>query len=379
MIIIGIITNSYMQIPFINLKKEYLVIKNSLDAAWHSVNNKAEYVLGRNLECFEREFANSHGFKFAIGVANGLDALTLTLKALKVSKNDEVIVPAHTFIATWFAVNVVGAIPVPIDIEEDTFNINVSNIESKISKKTKAIIPVNLYGRLVDIDNIMELAERVNLPVVVDAAQSHGIKVKQNVNCHWAFSFYPTKNLGCLGDGGGITTNDAKLLRDIRVIRNYGSIDKYVHKVLGVNSRLDELQAAVLRIKLKKLDNWNKKRRKLVNYYLELLNGVGDLLLPKTPRDANLHVWHLFVIRTKKRDQLKDYLSSQGIGTLIHYPIPPFAQQAYSNLGYTKNDFPITTRVSAEILSLPLGPHMRESELNYVVSHIKKFFSKYYV
>lgn len=361
-----------MNIPFLDLKAPYLELKEELDAAYHRVMDSGWYILGREVEAFESEFAAFCGTKYCIGVGNGLEALHLILRAYDIGPGDEVIVPANTYIATWLAVSYAGATVVPVEPLERTYNLDPDRIEAAITSKTKAILPVHLYGQPADMDSISDIARRYGLKVIEDAAQAHGARYKGrragNLGDAAGFSFYPTKNLGAIGDGGAVTTNDSVLADKIRLLRNYGSETKYYNQVKGFNSRLDELQAAFLRVKLRYLDAWNARRCELVRIYL---NELADtpLLLPIVPPDME-SAWHVFVIRTPQRESLQAALRQQGIGTLIHYPLPPHLQKAYREMRLVEGAFPITERIHREILSLPVGPHMTDEHLAYVISEI---------
>lgn len=350
-----------MRVPFLDLNSSYMELKNELDAAFQEVMDTSWYVLGREVENFEAEFARYCGVKHCIGVGNGLEALHLTLRTLGIGKGDEVIVPAHTFIATWLAVSQTGAVPVPVEPDENTFNINTELIEQAITEKTKAIIPVHLYGKPAAMDPINEISKRYGLKVVEDAAQAHGARYKGkrigSLGDAAGFSFYPGKNLGALGDGGAVVTNNDEIAEGIRLLRNYGSQEKYHHEIKGYNSRLDELQAAFLRVKLKRLDEWNARRGQIAERYREVLSGIPKIALPHVEVQDE-HVWHLYVIRHPCRDAVQTCLKNSGISTLIHYPIPPHMSPAYLNLGWEKSSFPIANRLSREVLSLPMGPHV---------------------
>lgn len=363
-----------MNIPFLDVKASYLELKTELDSAYQRVMNSGWYVLGQEVEAFEAEFAAYCGAKFCIGVANGLDALHLILRAMEIGAGDEVIVPANTYIATWLAVTYAGASPVPVEPDEVTCNIDPLRIEAAITAKTKAIIPVHLYGQPAEMDRINEIARRHNLKVIEDAAQSHGARYKGkragSLGDAAGFSFYPGKNLGAMGDGGAVVTNDENLADRVRVLGNYGSRLKYFNEVQGFNSRLDELQAALLRAKLKKLDEWNERRKQIAQYYLQSLANISDLLLPCVPQWVE-PVWHLFVIRHPNRKELQEHLSAAGIGTLIHYPLPPYSQKAYASLGDTSASFPLTSRMANEVLSLPMGPHLSMKQAEHVASSIR--------
>jgi dTDP-4-amino-4,6-dideoxygalactose transaminase len=363
------------QIPFLDLKALYLELKEDLDAAYRRVMESGLYILGREVEAFEQEFADYCGVKHCIGVGNGLDALHLILRAMEIGPGDEVIVPANTYIATWLAVTYAGATPVPVEPDKRTYNIDPHFIEKAITPRTRAILPVHLYGQPADLDPILEIARRHNLKVIEDAAQAHGARYKGKRTGGLAnaagFSFYPGKNLGALGDGGVVTTNDNSLADRVRILRNYGSRVKYHHKVKGFNSRLDELQAAFLRVKLHKLDEWNGRRQVIADLYRKRLTGVKDLTLPYIPEWAE-PVWHLFVVRTSERDQLQKHLTDKGIQTLIHYPVPPHKQEAYCEMASIA--LPISEKIHREVLSLPMGPVMRIDELNRIIITISGFF-----
>lgn len=362
------------QIPFLDLKLAYLELKEEIETALLRVASKAHYILGEEVNAFEHEFANYTNVKHCIGVANGLDALQLGLRSLGIKTGDEVIVPANTFIATWLAVSNLGAIPVPVEQDPKTYNINPLLIEGAISNKTKAIIPVHLYGQPADLDPILTIAKKYQLKVLDDAAQAHGAKYKgKRVGglCDAsAWSFYPGKNLGAFGDGGAITTNDDMLAESLRAMRNYGSHIKYVNDMKGVNSRLDEVQAAILRIKLRKLDEWNLRRSMLAKIYTETLPDHFEV--PYVPVWADPS-WHLYVIRSLNREGLQQWLKSNGIETMIHYPIPPHLQKAYGDLNISAESLRLTKQISSEILSLPLGPHMPKESITASTKYLKEF------
>lgn len=364
-----------MKIPFLDLKSPYKELKRELDAAYKRVMKGGWYILGSEVEAFEREFAEYCGVKHCIGVGNGLEALHLILRACGIGLGDEVIVPANTYIATWLAVTYSGANPVPIEPDERTYNLGPERIEMAITKRTKAIMPVHLYGQPAEMDPIIGIANRHSLKVIEDAAQAHGARYKErkvgNLGDAAGFSFYPGKNLGALGDAGAVTTNDDVLAENIRSLRNYGSHKKYINDIIGYNSRLDELHAAFLRVKLKYLEQWNNRRRILADSYTVLLKE-SQLILPYVPDYAD-PVWHLYVIRSKERDQLQKHLTEHGIGTLIHYPIPPHLQKAYARLGFKKGDFPLAERLANEVLSLPMGPHMSDEDVKMVAKELLKF------
>lgn len=349
-----------MTIPFLDLKAQHLELRSELEEAFRRVLDSGWYILGPEVEAFEREYAEYCRAEYCIGVGNGLDALHLALLAMNVGPGDEVIVPSNTYIATWLAVSRCGATPVPVEPDEATFNINPALLESAITARTKAILPVHLYGQPVDLDAILTVARKHGLKVLEDGAQAHGARYKgRRIGAHGdavAWSFYPGKNLGAMGDGGAVTTNDPEIADRIRVLRNYGSRVKYVNEVQGYNSRLDPLQAAILRVKLEHLDEWNSRRVAIADYYQKAL-AACELTLPRAPDWAE-PVWHLFVVRNKERDKLAQDLAVVGIGTMIHYPIPPHLQQAYAGLQLSKDAFPISERIHREVLSLPIGPAM---------------------
>lgn len=363
--------------PFLDLKAPYLELKGELDAAIGRVAGSGWYIGGAEVESFEEEYATYCGSTQAIGVANGLDALHLALRAMDVGPGDEVIVPSNTYIATWLAVSQCGATPVAVEPDARTFNIDPALIEAAITPRTKVILPVHLYGQPADMDPIIAIARRHGLRVLEDGAQAHGAKYKgRRLGAHGdavAWSFYPGKNLGAMGDGGAVTTNDAYLADRIRVLRNYGSRVKYVNEVQGYNSRLDPIQAAILRVKLAHLDEWNARRRALSVLYQR---GLADasLILPLTPEWAE-PVWHLYVVQHPKRDALQQALSRAGIGTLIHYPIPPHMQQAYGHLALGGGTFPLAERMAEGVLSLPMGPHLQVSQVDEVIAAVLAQFN----
>ncbi|QDV65935.1 DegT/DnrJ/EryC1/StrS family aminotransferase [Crateriforma conspicua] len=366
-----------MPIPFLELKPAYLELKDEFDAAYHRVMDSGWYLLGEELSSLEAEYAAYCETDHCVGVGSGLDALMLALRAYDIGPGDEVIVPSHTFIATWLAVSQCGATPVPVEPRSDTGNIDVEKIPAAITANTKAIIPVHLYGQPADMDPIMELATQHDLIVIEDAAQAQGARYKGrrvgSLGHAAAHSFYPGKNLGAFGDGGAVTTTDPKLAERIRSLRNYGARVKYHYDEPGFNSRLDELQAAFLRVKLRHLDEWNQRRRDLAGLYFTELSPLAtrhSLLLPTVPDWAD-PVWHLFVIRTPQRDALREHLQQHGIGTQIHYPIPPHASEAYRDLGYSPDDFPIAKQLADEVLSLPMGPQLTADQVRDVVETIQ--------
>lgn len=362
-----------MNIPFLDLGAAYRELQSEIDAAVARSLASGFFIGGPEVESFEDEFATYCGAVHAVGVANGLDALHLALRAMDVGPGDEVIVPSNTYIATWLAVSQCGATPVPIEPDARTYNIDPARIETAITPRTKVILPVHLYGQPADMDPILAIARKHGLRVLEDGAQAHGARYKsQRLGAHGdavAWSFYPGKNLGAMGDGGAVTTNDAQLADRIRVLRNYGSRVKYVNEVQGYNSRLDPLQAAILRVKLAYLDEWNSRRSGIAALYQLGLAGCG-LTLPHVPDWAE-PVWHLYIVQRPQRDTLLTQMGEAGIGTLIHYPIPPHLQQAYASAGYVQGQFPIAEQIANQCLSLPIGPHLHEAGAASVVAALK--------
>jgi dTDP-4-amino-4,6-dideoxygalactose transaminase len=368
-------TNS---IQFLDLKASYLELKGELDEAYRRIMEVGWYILGGEVEAFEREWAEYCDAQYCIGVGNGLDALHLILRAYGIGHGDEVIVPANTYIATWLAVSYAGATPVPVEPLEKTYNIDPERIEAAVTRKTKAIIAVHLYGQPADMDAINMIAEKHSLKVIEDAAQAHGALYKGKrvggLGNAAGWSFYPGKNLGAFGDAGAVTTSDSIIADRVQTLRNYGSRTKYHNDLKGFNSRLDPLQAAFLRVKLRHLDEWNDRRRKIAVRYLERLEGVTELHLPFTPEWCE-PVWHLFVVRHPYRAHLQEYLTRAGVGTLIHYPIPPHMQNAYEELDFQERTFPITESIHREVISLPMGPHLLDDECDRVIDSLESFGS----
>ncbi len=363
-------------IPFIDLKRQFSFLGPEIEASIKKVMEKGDFILGHEVTLFEKEFAGYCQTKYAVGVANGTDAILLALKTLGIGPSDEVIIPVNTFIATALPIVNLGAKPVFVDVDKNTYNIDVDKIEEKITKKTKAIIPVHLYGQIANMKKIMSIARKHKLYVIEDACQAHGSEYKGkragsfgDIGC---FSFYPGKNLGAYGDAGAITTNNKNLSEKIKILRNVGQKEKYHHIELGHNSRLDTVQAAILRIKLPHLNIWNEKRRQHVALYKKLLS-VLDIVLPYEPNE-NLSNYHLYVVRVKKRDDLLSYLKEQGIYCGIHYPIPLHLQKCLASLGYKEKDFPIAEHQAKEIISLPMFPELKEKEIELITNHIKKFY-----
>lgn len=364
------------KIPFLDLGRLHQSIREPLNEAYHRVVDSGWFIMGPELEAFEAEFATYCEVKYCIGVGNGLEALHLLLRAYGIGPGDEVIVPSNTFIATWLAVSECGATPVPVEPDIDTHNIDAAALGNAITSRTRAIIPVHLYGQPADMDPIVELATKHNLVVIEDAAQAQGARYKGrrvgSLGSAAATSFYPGKNLGALGDGGAILTNDFAIAEKVRQLRNYGSKIKYQHDVAGYNSRLDEMQAAFLRVKLTVLDEWNLLRREIASSYSTLL-AEADINLPAVPRFAE-PVWHLYVIRSKQREELKKFLEQQGVGTVIHYPIPPHRQRCY--LSYSDYHLPIAESLAKDVLSLPMSPNVTLEEVKFVAQCIHGFLNK---
>lgn len=362
-------------IPFLDLKAPYLELKPQLDAAVARVINSGWFIGGPEVEQFEAEFANYCDSTHAVGVANGLDALHLSLLAMEVGPGDEVIVPSNTYIATWLAVSRCGATLVPVEPDIQTFNIDPTLIEAAITSRTKVILPVHLYGQPAELDAILAIARKHGLRVLEDGAQAHGARYRgKSLGAHSdavAWSFYPGKNLGAMGDGGAVTTNDPQIADRLRVLRNYGSRIKYINEVQGYNSRLDPIQAAILRVKLAKLNEWNARRCVVAQRYNQELANCG-LVLPSVVEWAE-SAWHLYVVRHTKRDALQRMLNDSGIGTLIHYPIPPHQQQAYVQTGLAKRSFPLAESMANQVLSLPIGPHLLENQIEEVVKNVTAF------
>ncbi|MCM8778431.1 MAG: DegT/DnrJ/EryC1/StrS family aminotransferase [Candidatus Omnitrophica bacterium] len=373
-----------MKVPFVDLEKQYAEIKKEIKDALEKIFNKGDFILGEEEGQFEEGFAKYIGTKYAVGVNSGTDALFLGLLSLGIGQGDEVIVPAFTYIATALAVSFCGARPVFCDIDEETYNINTNKVEGLITKRTKAIIPVHLYGQPADMKPILEIAKRYDLKVVEDCAQAHGSEYKfkiQNskfkiykvgtmgdIGC---FSFYPTKNLGACGDGGMVVTNDKDVYRRLLMLRDYGRKSRYEHIIIGYNSRLDTLQAVILSAKLKRLDKWNEMRRKNARIYIKYLEKNENIILPVEESYAR-HVYHIFAVRIKNRERIIEELQKRGISVLIHYPIPLHLQRAYKELGYRKGDFPVAEKIAQEVLSLPMYPHLTEREIKYVCDNFNR-------
>lgn len=368
-----------MEVPFLDLKAQYNSIKNEVLSELEDVMQKSCFVLGPKVKAFEENFAKFCQVKHAVGVSSGTDALTLALAALGIGKGDEVILPANTFIATVEAVSHCGAEPVLVDVDPDTYTINPALIKAKITKKTKAVVPVHLYGQMADMDEIMSIAKKHNLFVVEDACQAHGSRYKGrmagsigDIGC---FSFYPGKNLGAYGEGGACTTNSDELAQKIRMLRDHGSEKKYYHDMVGYNARMHGFQGAVLNVKLKYLEAWNEARRKNADYYSKLLKSNPKIKTPKTPKD-NVHIFHLYVIQLDNRDAVIDKLRENGVSTIIHYPIPIHLQKAYVQLGYKEGDFSVTEAAAKRALSLPMYPELTKEQIEYVCEMLKKITNR---
>ncbi len=367
-----------MIIPFLDLKKINQAYEQGLNEKLHSVIDSGWFIMGQQLSTFEKNYAKFNDTKHCIGVGNGLDALILSLKALNIGAGDEVIVPSNTYIASWLAVSYVGATIIPVEPNIETYNIDINLIEEKITSKTKAIMPVNLYGQACELTKIMAIAEKHKLFVVEDNAQAQGATCKGKLAGSFGqingTSFYPGKNLGALGDAGAITTNDDELTSKVKTLRNYGSQVKYYNEVKGYNSRLDELQAAFLDLKLEKLATENYQRVEIANTYLHKLTNEGDIILPKLAQDCTSN-YHLFVIRTNRRNDLQKFLQEKGIGTVIHYPVPPHKQEAYADLNFKPTDFPLASLIADTCLSLPIYPGMESNQIDYICDTIKTFYA----
>ncbi|UYZ57450.1 DegT/DnrJ/EryC1/StrS family aminotransferase [Hymenobacter latericus] len=367
-----------MQVPFLSFSPQHQPIREEVISAMSRVYDGQWYVLGQAVADFETAYAAFNNTKYCIGVANGLDALHLALRALNIGEGDEVIVPSNTYIASWLSVSFVGAVPVPVEPSPITYNLDPARIEAAITPRTRAIMPVHLYGQACEMSAIMDIARRHNLAVVEDNAQSQGAmadgKLVGSFGDANATSFYPGKNLGALGDAGGITTNSEELDHKLRTLRNYGSQKKYYNEIIGYNSRLDEMQAAVLSVKLKYLTDWTQQRQHAAELYNQHLAGIGDVVLPAIA-EGSTHVYHLYVVRTNERDALQKHLADAGIGTLIHYPVPPHLQQAYAHLDMKPGQFPIAEELAKSSLSLPMWPGMGEKEVNIVANAVRNYFA----
>lgn len=365
-----------MNIPFLSFEPQHAPLREAMATAFGRVYDSYWYVLGEEVKQFEQEYAAFNQVANTVGVANGLDALVLALRVLGVGPGDEVIVPSNTYIATWLAVTQVGATPVPVEPDPATSNLDPARIAAAVTPRTRAVMPVHLYGQACRMTEIMALAAQHNLCVVEDNAQAQGAAFAGGLTGSFGHvngtSFYPGKNLGALGDAGAVTTNDADLAHKVQVLRNYGSQQKYYNEVVGYNSRLDELQAALLRVKLPHLPEWTRQRQQVAAWYDQHLAGITDLRLPAVAEGAT-HVYHLYVVHTPQRAALQQHLTAQGIGSLIHYPVPPHLQQAYEALGFVPGSFPIAEELANTCLSLPMWPGMTESHVAAVAAAVRSF------
>lgn len=367
-----------MKVPFSDLSAQHRPVMAGLRSALDRVIRRGDFILGEDVRLFEKEFAAFCGCRYAAGISSGTDALFIACKALGIGPGDEVIVPGFTYIATALAVSYTGATPVFVDIDEKTYNIDPALAQKAVTRRTRAIIPVHLYGQPADMPAITALAKKRGLKVIEDAAQAHGARIRISGESRRAgsigdcgcFSFYPSKNLGGLGDGGMITTDDESLYKKILMLRDYGRISKYEHAMIGYNTRLDTMQAALLRVKLKKLDQWNALRRAAAARYDALFDGARNVMAPRVARDVE-HVYHCYAVRLKDRDAAFRRLSENDVTAIIHYPIPVHLQKAYASLGYRKGDLPVSERVSEEILSLPMFPHISPKQITYVADILK--------
>jgi dTDP-4-amino-4,6-dideoxygalactose transaminase len=362
-----------VRIPILDLTAAYEEIRDEIDDAVKRVVSSGWYIGGPEIQTFEEDFAAYCGTSHCVGVANGLDALHLALRALDVGPGDEVIVSSNSYIATLLAVSMVGASPVMVEPDPATHNLDPSAIEAAITSRTRVVLPTHLYGQPADLDPILDVVRRHGLKLLEDAAQAHGASYKgQRLGAHGdavAWSFYPTKNLGAIGDAGAVTTNDPNIAQRVKVLGNYGSVNRYVNEVKGVNSRLDPIQAAVLGVKLKYLDVWNERRRAIAAFYQSALAGTG-LVLPHVPNWSD-PAWHLFVVRSPDRSALQERLAADGIQTQIHYPIPPHLQDAYADLSHSRGGFPIAELLADEVLSIPIGPHLSMEQARRVAEAVR--------
>jgi len=367
-----------MKIPFLSFSETNSTIKKEILDAFETFFDNQWYVLGDEVKKFEAIYSQFNEVKHTVGVGNGLDALHIALKTLQIGIGDEVIIPSNTFIATVLAISYVGATPVFVEPNLSTYNIDPLLITQAITPRTKAIIPVHLYGQACEMEEIMAIAKKYGLFVIEDNAQAQGAACNHKLTGSWgdinATSFYPGKNLGALGDAGAITTNNDDLAHQAMALRNYGSTKKYHNEIIGFNTRLDECQAAILNVKLGYLSNWTSQRQQIATWYNQQLSNIKNIILPQLA-GTSTHVYHLYVIRSNQRDALQQYLNTQGIGTLIHYPVPPHLQEAYQDLGFKKGDFPIAEEIANTCLSLPLWPGMTEAQVNYICKAIELFYN----
>jgi len=367
-----------MSVQFLDFSQQYQTIKDEIDAGLKNVFEKGNFILGQEEKDFEAEFAKYCKVKHAVGVNSGTDALYLSLAALDVQVGDEVILPSFTFIATALCVSYTGAKPVFVDIEEETFNIDPNRLKEAITEKTKAVLPVHLYGQPSNMDEINAICKERNIAVIEDAAQAHGADYKDrrvgSLGDMACFSFYPTKSLGAFGDGGMIVTDSMEVYEKTQMLRDYGRKGRYEYKIKGYNSRLDTVQAVILSAKLKHLDQWNKMRNDAAIQYCDILKGLDGVITP-TIKEDRTHVFQTFAIRVKDRDNVCEQMQKKGVGVLIHYPIPVHLQEAYSDLGYKKGDFPVSEKIAAEVLSLPMYPHIKKEQIESVCQSLKEVVS----
>ena len=363
-----------MNVPFIDFSEQYNEIKDEIFTGLEEVFKKGNYILGQPEKDFESEFASYCGAAYGVGVNSGTDALHMAMRAIGVGPQDEVIVPAFTFIATVLAVSYTGAKPVMVDVQDSTYNMDPKKFEESITKNTKAVIVVHLYGQPADMDEILSIAKKHNIAVVEDACQAHGTSYKGkkvgSIGDLGCFSFYPTKSLGAFGDGGMVTTDNKEIYEKILMLRDYGRTDRYNHAFKGYNTRLDTVQAVILSAKLKRLDSWNSMRAKMADLYIKLLDDKKEIIVPVTKEDR-IHIYQTFVVRVPNRDKILDAMKEKGVGVLIHYPIPLHLQEAYKDLGYKNGDFSISEEVGNSILSLPMFPHISEEQVKYVATTLK--------
>jgi dTDP-4-amino-4,6-dideoxygalactose transaminase len=368
-------TKMRAEVPFLDLRESYLELKDEIDSACKRALNSGWYILGEEVKAFEQEFAAYCGTKHCVGVGNGLEALELILRVYGIGPGDEVIVPANTYIATWLAVSGAGATPVPVEPNAGNYNMDPCRVEAAITGRTKAILPVHLYGQTAEMEAINEIAGRHGLRVIEDAAQAHGARYRGrragSLGDAAGWSFYPTKNLGAFGDAGAVTTDDGELADRVRTLRNYGSKKKYYNQEKGSNSRLDELHAAMLRVRLRHLDEWNGRRARIAEMYFEGLK-TADVMLPAVANGAE-PIWHLFVIRSSRRDSLQGYLKSAGVQALVHYPVPPHLQEAYGEMGMGVGSLPVSEAIHREALSLPMGPQLSDQNVICVIEAVQSF------
>lgn len=375
-------TATKIDIPLVDLRAQYATIRDEVRAAIDEVLDGMQLTIGPNVRAFDEEFAEFLGAKHAVGVGSGTDALQLAIRALGISNGDEVITVSHTFFATVEAILYAGARPILVDVEESTFGMDRAMAEAAITPRTKAIMPVHLYGRTVDMKPLLELGKEKGIPIIEDACQSHGAMLDipdsfaGTAGVVGCFSFYCSKNLGAYGEAGSIVTNDEKLATELRSLREHGQLTRYYHPVVGYNARLDEIQAAILRIKLKRLHRWNERRVAIATRYNELLSSVEQVVTPEIPSGGR-HVFHCYVVRVpaEKRDAYRDHLASRGVGTGIHYPVPVHLQEAAEFLGYRRGDLPVTERLAGEVVSLPMYPELADAQVEHVVRSTKEFFS----